>query len=147
MRCHLPICFLRLAERSNDRRSVISVSAESASGSFSSSKAAMSQAKHLRSSVSAHTIILAIRGWQGRAAMRLPNGVMSPSASMAPSDVSNSLALNTLARGGGVSQGRASTSFSPNMAMSSNIGVRSAYSISAVLCSAIRCSDALVQSR
>ena len=66
---------------------------------------------------------------------------------MAPSAVSSSFALNTPARGGIVSHGRASASLSPKAAVSSNIGARSASSISGLRCSAIRCSDAFVQRR
>ena len=62
-------------------------------------------------------IILAIRGWQGSVAMRFPIDVILPFSSMAPSAVSSSFALNTPARGGIVSHGRASASLSPKAAV------------------------------
>ena len=146
MRCHLPVClFLRAW-----RRAVIlkarSVPAVSPIGSFSSSMAAISHATPLSSWSAACRIILAIRGWQGRAAMRLPSVVMQPFSSMAPSVSSRLCALTMLPWGGIVSHGRAFMSFSPNAAMSSSIGARSASSISGFRCSAIRCSEALVHS-
>ena len=133
-------------------RSERSVLLESANGSFSSSKAAMSQAREVECGVLnveclVARIILAMRGWQGRADMRFPIGVMLPFSSIAPSCISRFLALNTLARGGNVSQGKVSTLFSPKAAISRIIGARSASSISAVRCSAIRCSEALVHNR
>ena len=116
-------------------------------GSFSSSTAAMSHAKAFCASVLELSIILAMRGWQGRDAIFLPSSVTLPSSLIAWSERSKCLALNMLLLEGGVSQGSDMGSLSPKAAMSRTIGVRSASSISGFLCSCIRCSEVFDHSR
>ena len=93
MRAHLPKFSFSLCERSMVMRRVMSESAFSLIGSFSSKRAAMSQAKAFWASVSEQSIILAIRGWQGRAAISLPRSVALPSSLMACSERSKCFAL------------------------------------------------------
>ena len=147
MRAHPPgLPFFR-KRRNTESLNDISELSESFIGSFSSSNAAMSQASARMRAEPAPRIILAIRGWQGRAAMRFPVGVITPSSVMPPSITSSACALATLLLGGSVSQGMLMMSVSPNEAMLRSVGARSASSISACLCSSMCVSAAFVQRR
>ena len=147
MRCQRPVQRLRRYCRSRAMRVVMSASASSLSGSFSSRRAAMSQPRARSCGVEALSSIRAMRGWQGRAARRRPAAVIRPSSSRAPSDLSSVCACAMCPGGGGVIHGRRPGSLSPQAVISSTIGARSAVSISGSRIDAMRCSAARLQRR